>query len=124
MQEAKMKKFPVFFAAAAALIGSSAIALAQDYDQYQGQPSQDNRNMQQRGMDALGQFLGTNSGQAREVSPDDIVRDLERRNFHNISEPVRRGPVYMLYAVDPDGRDVELSVDADSGRIVDRRFRG
>jgi hypothetical protein len=99
-----MKKFSVFLAATVAVIGSSAIALAQDYDQYHDQRYQDNRSVEQRGLDALQNFLGTDNGQAnRQVSPDDIVRELERRNFHNISEPVQRGPVYLVYAVDPDG---------------------
>jgi hypothetical protein len=118
MQEAKMKGFPVFFAAAVVLIGSSTISTAE------------NRRLEQRGMDALENFLGTDDQPSEyrssygDVSPDEVVRELERRNFHNISEPVRRGRVYLVYAVDPEGQDVELTVDAESGRIVDRHYRG
>ena len=59
----------------------------------------------------------------RDVSPDEIVRDLQRRDFHRISEPVQRGDVYYVYPIDPRGDDVERTVDADSGRIVDRTYR-
>jgi hypothetical protein len=131
MQEAKMKGFPAFFTAAVVLIGSSTIAAAED------------RSLEQRGMDALDNFLGTDDRPSEyrspygdvspdeeyrssygDVSPDEVVRDLERMNFHDISEPVRRGGVYLVYAIDPEGQDVELTVDAESGRIVDRRYRG
>jgi hypothetical protein len=113
------------------LVGASTIATAQD------------RSLEQRGMDALDGFLGTDDrpSQSRspygdvspdeeyrssydDVSPDEVVRDLERMNFHDISEPVRRGDVYLVYAIDPEGEDVELTVDAESGRIIDRRYRG
>jgi hypothetical protein len=122
-----MERIGLFFIAGLALIGSSAIAMAQDYYDQNYQGNRDNRNIEQRGLDALGEFLGTGNNNApayRELSPDDIVRDLEQRDFHRISEPVRRGDRYLVYAVDPRGEDVELTIDADSGRIVDRRYRG
>jgi hypothetical protein len=126
MQEGRMKKAKLMLIAGAALFGSSSVAISQDYnDQYQG--NQDNRSVEQRGLDALGQFLGTGNNNApayREVSPEDIVRDLEHQNFHRISDPIRRGNTYLVYAIDPRGEDVELTIDADSGRIVDRRRRG
>lgn len=108
-----MRQATLVLAAVAALFALPAGA--QEY--------QDNRPMEQRGMDALRNFLGSDS-QQRQVSPDDIVRELERRNFHNISDPVQRGHTYLVYAVDPEGQDVELTIDADSGRIVDKRYRG
>ena len=119
-----MNKIQMLLIAGAALVGSAGVGMAQNYDDQNNY--QDNRSMQQRGLDALGQFLGTGNNRPayREVSPDDIVRDLERRNFHNVSEPVRNGQNYLVYAVDPEGQNVELTIDADSGRIVDRRYRG
>jgi uncharacterized membrane protein YkoI len=109
------------------MLSIAATTKAQDYnDQYQDQNNQyqGNRDMQQRGMDALRDFLGTNNGQANsQVSPDSIVRELERRNFHRISQPVQHGNVYLVYAIDPNGQDVELSVDAYDGRIVRSRYK-
>ena len=125
-----MKRYALLCAcAAAALMGTSAATMGQNYnDQYQNQEYQqnnDNRSMQQRGMDALQNFLGTDNGSANsQVTPDAIVRELEQRNFHNISQPVQHGPVYLVYAIDPNGQDVELSIDASSGRIVNSRYRG
>lgn len=88
--------------------------------QYQSQPNDDNRDVQ-RGLDTLGKFLGTDRD---ELPPDAVVRELERRDYHDISRPVLNGRVYQVYAVDPDGQDVELFVDANNGQIVKTRYRG
>ena len=101
-----MNRRTVLIASAiATLTGTSGVSVAQTY--YDQSPDQqqnyDNGNLQQRGMDALRDFLGTNNGSSNaEVSPDAIVRELERRNFHQISEPVRNGPIYLVYAIDPE----------------------
>jgi len=114
--------------AIALLLGASTLSKAQDYNdqnQYPDNGYQDNRGMQDRGMDALRGFLGNyNNNQSNsQVPPDEVVRELERRNFHRISEPVQHGRIYLVYAVDPNGQDVELSIDAYDGRIVRSRYR-
>lgn len=50
-------------------------------------------------------------------SPGWIVRNLERNDYSDISEPVREGNSYRVWAVDPNGRDVKLLIDAQSGEI-------
>jgi uncharacterized membrane protein YkoI len=127
-QEANMKRVALICGCAIALmLGASSLSKAQDYnDQYQSPDNgyQDNRDMQNRGMDALRGFLGNYNNQSNNpVPPEAIVRELERRDFHRISDPVQHGRMYLVYAVDPNGQDVELSIDAYDGRIVRSRYR-
>jgi hypothetical protein len=83
--------------------------------QYPNQQNDNNSDVQQRGLDALGKFLGTDRD---ELPPDAIVRELERRDYYDISRPVLNGRVYQVYAVDAGGQDVELFIDANNGQIV------
>jgi hypothetical protein len=50
-------------------------------------------------------------------SPRWIVRNLERNDYSNISDPVLEDRSYRVWAVDPSGRDVKLPIDAYSGEI-------
>jgi hypothetical protein len=50
-------------------------------------------------------------------SPGWIVRNLERNDYRDISDPVLEGRSYRVWAIDPTGRDVKLLIDAESGAI-------
>jgi hypothetical protein len=50
-------------------------------------------------------------------SPQWIARNLERNDYEVISEPDLVGRSYRVMAIDPNGRDVKMRVDARSGEI-------
>jgi hypothetical protein len=52
------------------------------------------------------------------VSPRSIVRNLQRNDYRNISQPVLSGRFYQVKAINPDGRKVKLYIDSYSGRIA------
>jgi hypothetical protein len=52
------------------------------------------------------------------VSPQSIVRNLQRNDYRNISWPVLSGNFYQVKAINPDGRKVKLYIDSYSGRIA------
>jgi hypothetical protein len=52
------------------------------------------------------------------LGPSEIVAEVRRAGFEPISRPVQRGRVYLLLALDQDGVDVKLTVDAGSGRVL------
>src|SRR6266849_4623549 len=52
------------------------------------------------------------------LAPAEIVTDVQRARFEPISRPVQRGRVYVLFALDPNARDVKLTIDAGSGRVL------
>jgi hypothetical protein len=97
---------------------------------YNGDSSSSNNNdMAQKGLDALGAIVVKNdsredySSNTGPVSPGAIVHNLELNDFHDVSRPVRSGGNYSVYAMGPDGRDVELVVDANNCEIVRTRDR-
>lgn len=54
------------------------------------------------------------------ISPQAVVGNLKRQNYHDISEPLRSGRFYQVKAISPHGQSrVNLYIDAHSGRIVD-----
>jgi hypothetical protein len=55
---------------------------------------------------------------ASRLAPAEIAAKVRRAGFHPVSRPVRRGRVYVLFAVDQDDMDVKLTVDAESGRVL------
>jgi len=55
---------------------------------------------------------------AGRLSPAEIAAEVRRAGFYPVSRPVRRGRVYVLFAVDQDDMDVKLTVDAESGRVL------
>jgi hypothetical protein len=57
--------------------------------------------------------------QANDVLPPaDIRAEVRREGFHPVGRPALRGSVYALYAVDQDDFDVQLTVDAATGRVL------
>lgn len=52
------------------------------------------------------------------LQPAEILADVRREGFYPVSRPVQRGRVYILFAVDQDDFDVQLTVDAVSGRVL------
>ena len=52
------------------------------------------------------------------LAPAEIVTEVQRAGFDPISGPVQRGRVYVLFALDRNERDVKLTVDAGSGRVL------
>jgi hypothetical protein len=55
------------------------------------------------------------------LPPFEIMRIVRAGGFTPVSRPVRRGPYYVLLAVDRGGRDMRVAVDARRGEIVDLR---
>src|SRR5215469_17073957 len=52
------------------------------------------------------------------LPPAEILAEIRREGFYPIGRPVQRGRVYVLFAVDQDDFDVQLTVDAASGRVL------
>jgi hypothetical protein len=52
------------------------------------------------------------------LPPAEILAEVRREGFYPVGRPVRRGRVYVLFAVDQDDFDVQLTVDAASGRVL------
>jgi hypothetical protein len=55
---------------------------------------------------------------AGRLAPAEIAAEVRRAGFYPVSRPVRRGRVYVLFAVDQDDMEVKLTVDAESGRVL------
>lgn len=58
------------------------------------------------------------------VAPRWIVHNLSRHKYRNITKPVLAGRFYQVKATDPRGRKVKLYIDAYTGEIARRKFRG
>jgi hypothetical protein len=57
-------------------------------------------------------------GTLRTLAPSQIIMEVRRAGFKPISRPVQRGPVYVVSALDGDQFDVNLTLDAYSGRLL------
>jgi len=55
------------------------------------------------------------------LPPFEIIRIVRASGFTPVTRPVRRGPYYVLLAVDRGGRDMRVAVDARLGEIVNLR---
>jgi len=58
------------------------------------------------------------SGRPRIVPPDAVLAMLRSNGFSPLERPVRRGVTYALRAVDADGEQVRVIVDARAGAIL------
>jgi hypothetical protein len=58
------------------------------------------------------------SATAGMLAPAEIEAEVRRAGFEPISRPFQQGRVYVLFALDPYDRDVRLTVDAGSGRVL------
>lgn len=61
---------------------------------------------------------------AGRLAPAEIVAEVRRAGLEPISHPVQRGKVYVLFALDRDDVEVELTVHAGSGRVLWINDRG
>ena len=52
------------------------------------------------------------------VSPRSIVRNLQRNDYRNISQPMLSGRFYQVKAINPHGHNVKLYIDRYSGEIA------
>jgi hypothetical protein len=52
------------------------------------------------------------------LPPAEILAEVRREGFYPVGRPVQRGRVYVLFAIDQDDFDVQLTVDAASGRVL------
>jgi hypothetical protein len=52
------------------------------------------------------------------VAPSEVVTIVRSKGLEPLSRPIRQGPAYTLRASDPQGRIVQVVVDARIGRIV------
>jgi len=52
------------------------------------------------------------------VTPRSIVRNLQRNDYRNISQPVLSGRFYQVKALNPRGHNVKLYIDRYSGQIA------
>ena len=62
-----------------------------------------------------------NGNRHRALAPG-VVRGFMRQYYREVSRPERRGDVYVARAEDNRGRDLNLTADAYSGRIIDVQY--
>jgi hypothetical protein len=67
---------------------------------------------------------GGGHGDDRVLPRRAIVRQLAWHRYTRISEPQLAGRYYQVKAVDPRGRKVKLYINAYTGEIARRKFRG
>ena len=60
-------------------------------------------------------------GEAGSMPPREVVSILRSNGLRPLGQPTRRGPNYVMRAVDEDGREVRVVVDAIYGEIVSVR---
>jgi protein transport protein SEC31 len=94
-------------AAVLATLALSAPAVAQGY-QPQGYPPQ---GYQPQGYPPQGDEAGL-------LRPREIMGVLRSTGFDPLDRPVRRGPNYVLRAIDGNDREVTLVIDGRNGRIL------
>ena len=56
------------------------------------------------------------------VLPPGVVRNSLRASYREVSRPERRGDVYIARAEDRRGRDLLITVNAYTGRVLDVRY--
>jgi hypothetical protein len=65
-----------------------------------------------------GTYPGSYPGSPDGLPPYEIVAIVRSTGFEPLSRPVRQGPAYVVRAVDPAGRVMQVFVNARMGRIV------
>jgi hypothetical protein len=61
-------------------------------------------------------------GHQRRVLPPQVVRNYLQRSYREVSRLDRRGDVYVARAEDRRGRDIRITADAYTGRVVDVQY--
>lgn len=59
---------------------------------------------------------------APRVIPPNVVRNWLQRSYREVSYPDRRGDVYVARAEDRRGRDIRITADAYTGRVLDVQY--
>lgn len=62
---------------------------------------------------------GYGYGHHRRVVPPHVVRDWLEHNYYGVSRLRLRGDVYVARAEDHRGRDLRITIDAYTGRLID-----
>lgn len=62
---------------------------------------------------------GHGHGYKQRILPPHVVRGWLQRSYHNVSRLDRRGNVYIARAEDRRGRDIRITADAYTGRVID-----
>ena len=52
------------------------------------------------------------------IAPPEVVAIVRSNGMKPLTPPMRRGPVYLLHALDPNGQEVRVVVNARSGRVI------
>jgi opacity protein-like surface antigen len=118
-----MNKFLVLAGAAIALTMGASAALADDNGYYNNggnnwqYQNQDNGNYGNNSRQPDWNNGGYNYRHDT-VSPRSIVRNLQRNDYRNISQPVLSGRFYQVKAISPRGHNVKLYIDRYSGQIA------
>ncbi|HEX5508403.1 MAG TPA: hypothetical protein VFX37_07850 [Pseudolabrys sp.] len=63
-------------------------------------------------------IAGVQKAQAGAVYPDDILKTIRTMGLDPVTEPVRRGDLYVLHALDPHGVEMRVVADVDFGEIL------
>lgn len=70
------------------------------------------------GLLALASLAGAPAARAGTVYPNDILQTLRTMGLDPVTDPVRRGDLYVLHALDPHGVEMRVVADADFGEIL------
>ncbi|MFT3809251.1 MAG: hypothetical protein QM698_04985 [Micropepsaceae bacterium] len=62
---------------------------------------------------------GYHYGHRQRVLPPHVVRSWLQRSYYEVSRLDRRGDVYVARAEDRRGRDIRITADAYTGRVID-----
>ena len=62
---------------------------------------------------------GYHYGHRQRVLPPNVVRSWLKRSYYKVSRLNRRGDVYVARAEDRRGRDIRITADAYTGRVID-----
>jgi len=66
-----------------------------------------------------GYGYGYGYGHNYRVLPPHVVRSYLQRSYYEVSRLDRRGDVYIARAEDRRGRDIRITADAYTGRVID-----
>lgn len=58
-------------------------------------------------------------GHRYRIMPPQVVRKQLQRSYYNVSRLDRRGDVYIARAEDRRGRDIRITADVYTGRVID-----
>ncbi len=66
-----------------------------------------------------GYGYGYGYGHRQRILPPQVVRSYLQRSYYEVSRLDRRGDVYVARAEDRRGRDIRITADAYTGRVID-----